>query len=59
MDFLKTPKLNREEIRKNSLTVPMSEEEKKRVKKAAHDMGVSMSSFARIALNEFVKRGCL
>ena len=56
---MKTPKSNRDEVRSNSLTVPMSADEKDKIKRAANNMGVSMSTFARIALNEFVKRGAL
>ena len=56
---MKTAKTNRDEVRENSLTIPMSAEEKKSVKKAADDMGVSMSSFARIVLKDFIKKGCL
>ena len=53
---MKIAKSNRDEVRENSLTVPMSADEKKRVKKAADEMGVSMSAFARIVLKDFMKR---
>lgn len=53
---MKTKKNNRDEVRENSLTIPMSAEEKNSVKKAADDMGVSMSSFARIVLKDFMKK---
>lgn len=48
---------NREELRKNSLTVPMSKQEKKDVADAASRMGVSMSTFARLVLKDFMKKG--
>ena len=54
---MKTPKANRDEIRENALTIPMSKEEKEAVKKAADDMGVTMSAFARIVLKDFMKKG--
>ena len=53
---MKTPMANREEIRGNCLTIPMSREEKEAVKKAADDMGVTMSAFARIVLKDFMKK---
>ena len=53
---MKTAKSNRDEIRENSLTVPMNEDEKKSIKRAADEMGVTMSAFARIALREFIKK---
>lgn len=54
---MKISKTNREEIRENSLTIPMSKQEKESVKKSADDMGVSMSAFARIVLKDFMKKG--
>lgn len=53
---MKIPKSNREEVRQNSLTIPMSKEEKDLVKVAAKEMGVSMSTFARIAIKEYVRK---
>lgn len=53
---MKTPKANREEIRGNCLTIPMSRDEKEAVKRAADEMGVSMSSFARIVFKDFMKK---
>ncbi len=48
---------NRDEVRKNSLVVPMNKEEKEFVQKAADDMGISMSAFARLVLKDFMKKG--
>ena len=53
---MKTSKVNRDEVRENTLCVPMSREEKLAVQKAADDMGVSMSAFARMALKDFIKK---
>lgn len=53
---MKTAKTNRKEVRGFSLTVPMSKEEKEQVKKAADDMGVPMSTFARIVFKDFMKK---
>ena len=53
---MKTPRTNREEIRENSLTVPMNREEKEQVKRAAENMGVPMSAFVRIVLKDFIKK---
>ena len=46
------PIFNREEQRENQIVVPMSEQEKKRVKEAAKENDRSMASFVRMALNE-------
>ena len=46
------PILNREEQRENQIVVPMSEQEKNRVKEAAKDNDRSMASFVRMVLNE-------
>lgn len=54
---MKTAKLDRKDIRKESLVIPMTENEKQAVQNAADGMGVSMSAFARIVLNDFLKKG--
>ena len=46
------PIFDREEQRKNQIVVPMSEQEKKRVKEAAKETDRSMASFVRMVLNE-------
>lgn len=43
---------NREEQRANQIVVPMSEQEKNRVKEAAKENDRSMASFVRMVLNE-------
>lgn len=46
------PIFNREEQRENQIVVPMSEQEKNRVKEAAKESDRSMASFVRMVLNE-------
>lgn len=46
------PIFNREEQRKNQVVVPMSEQEKERIKEEARKTDRSMASVIRIALNE-------
>lgn len=48
----KKPIFNREEQRENQIVVPMSEQEKNRVKEAAKENDRSMASFVRMVLNE-------
>ena len=43
---------NREEQRKNQVVVPLSEQEKERVKEEARKTDRSMASFVRMVLNE-------
>ena len=51
------PIFNREEQRENQIVVPMSEQEKNRVKEAAKETDRSMASFVRMVLNEhFAKK---
>ena len=46
------PISDREEQRENQIVVPMSEQEKNRVKEAAKETDRSMASFVRMVLNE-------
>lgn len=50
------PIFNREEQRKNQVVVPMSEQEKQRVKAAASAEDRSAASFIRMVLNEYFAR---
>ena len=43
---------DREEQRKNQVVVPLSKQEKKRIKEAAAKIDRSMASFVRMVLNE-------
>ena len=47
------PIFDREEQRENQIVVPMSEQEKNRVKEAAKETDRSMASFVRMVLNEY------
>ena len=51
------PIYNREEQRENQIVVPMSEQEKNRVKEAAKENDRSMASFVRMVLNEHFTKG--
>lgn len=53
---MKTARTNRNEIRANSLTIPMTAEEKKRIEAAAAKKGLSMSAFARLVFSEFLEK---
>lgn len=46
------PIFNRDEQRENQIVVPLSENEKKRIKEAAKENDRSMASFVRTVLNE-------
>ena len=48
----RTEIFNRDEQRENQIVVPMSEQEKNRVKEAAKETDRSMASFVRMVLNE-------
>ena len=48
----RNPIFSREEQRENQIVVPMSEQEKNRVKEAAKENDRSMASFVRMVLNE-------
>lgn len=51
------PIFDREEQRENQIVVPMSEQEKNRVKEAAKENDRSMASFVRMVLNEHFTKG--
>ena len=50
------PIFNREEQRENQIVVPMSEQEKNRVKEAAKENDRSMASSVRMVLNEHLTK---
>lgn len=43
-------KSNREEVRKNSVTIPMTAEEKEQIKKLAHKSGMAVATYVRYVL---------
>ena len=51
------PIFDRDEQRENQIVVPMSEQEKNRVKEAAKENDRSMASFVRMVLNEHFTKG--
>lgn len=48
---MNTKKANRDEVRDNSVVVPLSQIEKDKVKKRAQEIGVTMAAFVRMILN--------
>ena len=51
------PIFDREEQRKNQVVIPMSEQEKNQIKKAAKETDRSMASFVRMVMNEYFANG--
>jgi hypothetical protein len=49
---MKTPKLNRDEVRSNTLSILLSATEKQAVEKEANKMGLTMSAWARMVISE-------
>ena len=49
---VRKPIFDREDQRKNQVVVPMSEQEKERIKEEAKKTDRSMASFVRMVLNE-------
>ena len=53
---MKTAKTNRDEVRKNTLSIPMTKEEKEAVRSASEKCGLTMTAWARMVLNERIKQ---
>lgn len=53
---MKTKTGNREEVRTNSITVPMSSAEKASVKEMAQKMGLPVSTMVRMILKEHARK---
>ena len=53
---MKIAKSNRDEVRENTLTVPLSRIEKKSVQEAANKLGLSMSAWVRMVLAEKINQ---
>lgn len=53
---MKTPKANRDEIRGNRLTIMLTDAQKNFVEREANKLGVTMSTWARMALNEKINQ---
>ena len=52
---MKTKKTNRSEVRENYLMVKITDEEKRKIQESANDVGLTMSSFVRMVLKDFMK----
>lgn len=52
---MKLPKLTREEMRKNNVSVALSEAEKRALEKNAKSEGLSNSSYCRLVLSKVMK----
>jgi hypothetical protein len=53
---MKTRKSNRDEVRENSLTIPMTKAEKEAIREASAQIGLTMTAWARMALNEKINK---
>lgn len=53
---MKTPKVNRDEVRGNTLAILLTKEQKKAVEDAANKMGLTMSAWARMVLAEKINQ---
>lgn len=53
---MKTAKLNRDEVRENTITIPMTKAEKEAISSAAQKIGLSMSAFVRMVINKELAR---
>ena len=49
---MKTAKKNHEEVRESTFTVTVTKAEKEAIKKAANKIGLTMSAWVRMVLNE-------
>ncbi len=53
---MKTAKSNRDEVRENNLSIPMTKEEKEAVRNASSKSGLTMTAWARMVLNERINK---
>ena len=53
---MKTAKANRDEVRENTLTITATRAEKEAIKKAANKIGLTMSAWVRMVLNEKINQ---
>lgn len=54
---MKTAKTNRDEVRENTLCIPMTKFEKDAVRNASEKSGLTMTAWARMVLAEKINRG--
>ena len=53
---MKTPKANRDEVREENLSIPMTKAEKEAVQSAAYGCGLTMTSWARMVIAEKINQ---
>jgi hypothetical protein len=53
---MKKAKTNREEVRENNLSIPMTKEEKDAVRRASAKSGLTMTAWARMVLAEKINQ---
>lgn len=53
---MKTQKVNRNDVRKNTLSILLTDDQKEAVEKEANKAGLTMSSWARMVLAEKINR---
>ena len=53
---MKTPKANRDEVRAENLSIPMTRAEKEAVQSAADSCGLAMTAWARMVLAKEINR---
>ena len=53
---MKTAKTNRDEVRENNLSIPMTKEEKEAVRSASKKLGLTMTSWARMIIAEKINQ---
>lgn len=49
---MKTAKINRDEVKSETITFPYERPKKKKLQERADKMGISMSAYIRLVLNE-------
>ena len=52
---MKTKRANRDEVRENTLAIPMTKAEKEAIREASAQSGLTMTAWARMVLNEKIK----
>lgn len=53
---MKTAKINRDEVRENTICIPVTKEEKEAVQNTASKIGLTMSAWVRMVLNEKISQ---
>lgn len=53
---MKRARINRDEVRENSLTIPMTKAEKEAIREASAQSGLTMTAWARMILNKEINK---